>query len=146
MKQCSRCKQCLSPSSFNRNANNPDGLSYQCKPCRADYRRSNPNPQDAAYYRAWHLYSKYGISQGDFEHMLSEQGGVCGICGEKPERSFAVDHDHSCCPGKKTCGSCVRGLLCTPCNTRLGVLENEEWRAKAESYRGRYQVQETVGS
>jgi hypothetical protein len=35
---------------------------------------------------------------------------------------FAVDHDHDCCSGR-SCGRCVRGLLCTSCNTGLGQLE-----------------------
>jgi hypothetical protein len=33
-----------------------------------------------------------------------------------------VDHDHSCCPGRQTCGKCVRGLICRQCNTAFGVL------------------------
>ena len=31
-----------------------------------------------------------------------------------------MDHYHKCCPGKTSCGKCVRGLLCGNCNTILG--------------------------
>jgi hypothetical protein len=74
----------------------------------------------------------YRISEHRYQELLDSQNGVCAIC-KKPETRIAkgslcqlsVDHDHSCCPGKKSCGSdtCIRGLLCTKCNTALGLLD-----------------------
>jgi hypothetical protein len=45
------------------------------------------------------------------------KGGRCAICGTDSPRgngSFPVDHDHR--TGR------VRGLLCHPCNTGIGLL------------------------
>lgn len=72
--------------------------------------------------------------------MLTAQDGVCGFCG-KPETTvqngkivaLAVDHDHSCCPGKQSCGRCVRGLLCHLCNLAIGKTE-ETWAALSDTY------------
>lgn len=79
---------------------------------------------------------KYGITYEDYERMLAEQGGCCAICGSSDSGGrgrFHIDHDHSCCPTQKTCGKCLRGLLCSTCNTRLGIVESE-WFAKARNY------------
>lgn len=63
--------------------------------------------------------------------MLEAQGHACAMCAKtfgEGDRIFA-DHDHTCCPKQvkataKTCGRCVRGLLCFRCNTALGYIEN----------------------
>ena len=57
--------------------------------------------------------------------MLEAQGGLCAVCRgpEVVRKRLAVDHDHRCCEfGAKppSCGECLRGLLCTHCNTRAG--------------------------
>lgn len=63
----------------------------------------------------------FGISKERYEALLAEQGGGCGICGgQSGKQRFAIDHDHSCCPTERTCGQCVRGLLCHMCNHGLG--------------------------
>lgn len=63
----------------------------------------------------------YGLTPEDLDELLVIQGNRCAIC-KAPEagygRRWHVDHDHSCCPGEKSCGKCVRSLLCLTCNAR----------------------------
>jgi len=75
------------------------------------------------------------ITSEQYEAMLSAQHGACAIC-ERPEtgRRLAVDHDKKCCPGKYSCGRCVRALLCRACNVRLFRLESGGWHDKAAEY------------
>ena len=68
-------------------------------------------------------YRLYKVTPERYAAILARQGGGCAICGRKPEpgKRLHVDHDHACCPAKKrSCGKCVRGLLCSACNTMLG--------------------------
>lgn len=85
--------------------------------------RPKPKGRDAAKRRrsnfAYHLRVTYGISIELYELMLAAQDGRCYICQRKSAKHLSVDHDHTCCPGKKTCGNCIRGLLCQGCNWDL---------------------------
>ncbi|KPC91091.1 hypothetical protein ADL27_32400 [Streptomyces sp. NRRL F-6602] len=77
----------------------------------------------------------HGLSESVYKALLEKQGGGCRLCGQSPSgRALAIDHDHSCCPGKKSCGECVRGLLCVYCNTRLAALEDEDFLNGALMY------------
>jgi Recombination endonuclease VII len=59
----------------------------------------------------------YGISREQYEALLAQQGGVCGICRKPPQEPLCVDHSH-------TTGR-VRGLLCRKCNTALGSFDDD---------------------
>ena len=84
--------------------------------------RANSNRETLGWPRE---LKRFGISPEDYARMLAEQGGVCAICGEPPEgERLAVDHGHACCPGDKSCGKCVRGLLCRRCNPLLGLAKD----------------------
>ncbi len=108
-----------------------------CHPCHSrHYERTHPERATAyrrKYQRGYYakntrrvrdrsLKSQFGLPVGQYDLMLSQQGGACAIC-QRPEiqvlhgkqKSLAVDHNHAT-------GS-VRGLLCARCNTRIGWFE-----------------------
>jgi len=101
----------------------------------AKWRRGNPD-----YLHGYHLLSKYGLTPAQYDALLESQNGCCAVCKE-PEtavhqktglpRRLAVDHDHSCCPGERSCGACVRGLLCYSCNTGLGAFRDSVSRIQS---------------
>lgn len=74
---------------------------------------------------------RHGITQEQFDTLLIQQGGVCASCkGDSPQGNysrFCIDHDHNCCPGKYSCGKCIRGLLCGPCNLVAGAIEHRNY-------------------
>lgn len=62
-------------------------------------------------------FKKYGITEEHFEEMLSYQNNKCWICQKEFEFSPHIDHDH-------VTGE-VRGLLCYPCNSAIGNLQED---------------------
>lgn len=72
------------------------------------------------YLRKTHLKSKYNL---DYDTYLEMAKDGCHICGEFTERHLQVDHDHKCCGPNKSCGECVRGILCNKCNQTVGKYE-----------------------
>lgn len=69
---------------------------------------------------------EYNLLPEEFDFKLKDQNGKCALCFKVFE-NYDVDHDHSCCSHRKTCGKCNRGLLCHGCNTALGLFgESEE--------------------
>ena len=67
----------------------------------------------------WRL-RRYGLTPETYA-ALPGADGVCPVC--KVGEAAHIDHDHSCCPGRRSCGQCVRGVLCASCNKRIGHLE-----------------------
>jgi len=157
------CKQCLQTkprTEFFQQPRCSDGLFARCKACAKKASRAwalaNPEATRAAQKRSqkkhrkkrcaeatayYHLHraekaaykkrrniTKHGISEAAFHTMVEAQGGKCAICAQPPKRGrLHIDHNHQT--------GAVRGLLCSPCNTGLGLFaENPQNLNSAISY------------
>jgi hypothetical protein len=139
-----RCKSCMGAYQKQR-LSDPEVRKQHIAKVVARYANLTPAQRDKYVKRgtakaketAANLRHKYGITHDEYQEMLDAQGGGCAICGKQPQdgaRRMAVDHDHACCPGWKTCGECIRGILCVTCNMWLGFYENKKWMESAEMY------------
>jgi len=109
-KVCSRCKNVFPIEEFFKSHN-----KNRCQSCQLWVKRDT------------YLKRNFGIDTEKYENMLEKSNGGCYICGatkEKNGKYLAVDHDHSCCKAKKSCGKCVRGILCDRCNRAVGLLKD----------------------
>lgn len=120
LRKCSRCKLDKPLARFGPHRLGPGGYHSNCRDCVADLK----------------LVRLYGINMEQYEEMLEEQRGLCKLCGSSTPGAgrarFCVDHDHSCCPGRNSCGKCLRGLLCHSCNVNLGWYEVH--KAQVDNY------------
>jgi len=72
----------------------------------------------STYERARRWATEYGLTAEDVSAMALAQGGACAICRSPfTEKPFHVDHSHD--------SGVVRGLLCSNCNTALGLLGDD---------------------
>jgi hypothetical protein len=113
---CYRCKIFQDVADFRKNY----GSCKQSLKLSPDQRRNSNYRQN------------YGITLSDYNQMFEAQGGRCAAClrteikcdpRTKTARNLCIDHDHI--TGQ------VRGLLCSECNTALGLLQEKPSRAKA---------------
>lgn len=116
------CKDC---SNAKRDAKYPGPRCYSCHNIRKrEVRLANHGRR---------TLTVYGLTPEQYQALYEFQGGRCAICrrgmgnpnGDPRKRQLAVDHDHSCCPGKTSCGKCIRGLVDGPCNDVLAHFRDD---------------------
>lgn len=104
-KTCKTCKENLPTTEFK----DKPGRKYvaHCNQCYP------------TYVKYQNIKRKYGLSKDEYDTLVSLG---CGICGGTYR--LAIDHDHSCCAGESSCGSCIRGVLCMRHNIALGQVRD----------------------
>ena len=137
LKICKTCKVEKPLKDFSKHNNDNDYRAH-CKNCRTEQARKH-RADFPDLYRHYEYKKKYKITLEIYNKVLDEQNGVCAICKGTWSKVLVVDHDHDCCPDEKTCGKCLRALLCGSCNAGLGWFKHN-----AEIMQSAIQYIETV--
>ena len=143
MKECKKCG-CVLEVGNNWTHTYKNNYDYRCLSCIREYEKDNydsgkhkdymkeyhQKPASKLKKRDNHLKREYGITLKEYNRLWEEQEGCCKICGEHEtvlNKTLHVDHCHT--SGK------VRGLLCSTCNTGLGMFkDNQEILKNAVEY------------
>ena len=115
-----------------------------CLVCHRDHRWYEsmlwqlPGDRRELYELTCHHCRRYYTGQIK-EHRLSTDLALrlmlvrdCECCGQRIPKHHSrvqvvVDHDHQCCDSDSaSCGLCVRGFVCRPCNVELGWYERAD--------------------
>ena len=142
MKSCARCGETKSLEEFQRRRSMPSGRGSYCVLCarvmgrEKDHRiKADPVRKAArdAYQKAHHrktALAVYSLTVEEYLALAEAQDECCAICGavglasrelvSVADRKYllAVDHCHE--TGQ------IRGLLCTRCNSLLGMARDSE--------------------
>lgn len=114
-----KCRQCARISAGARQSQ-----ARSCKTCGAACRDKAGKCRNCVSRRL--RERKYGLSRGEFDAMVTSQGGACAACmvafATLPKKHTHVDHDHVT--------GAVRGVLCHACNTAIGLLSDSPSRAE----------------
>jgi len=70
------------------------------------------------YNQSYYFLKKYGITVEKKNRMIKKQNNKCIICNRLfHKRNCHLDHNHS--------DGVIRGILCTNCNTALGLVNDD---------------------
>jgi len=113
---CTKCHQSHDPSWFSRDyrRRRKGYRTPWCKPC----------------LRAAARERRTGLAQEEFERLLADQGGSCGICqtvfetGPNPDAGSVPRID-------RTADGSVRGLLCPRCKVGVRTFQDDLDRLRA---------------
>lgn len=113
--------------------NSQGGIPKYCPECRKNYtkiyeaNRQVRGPKDPRQIQKHKLAYRFCLSVEQYEAMVKNQKNKCAVCDKPPklEQKLYIDHDHTCCSGEKSCGRCIRQLLCQRCNTALGWINDD---------------------
>lgn len=90
---------------------------FCCNDCYKEFRKKNSKDKKEAN-RLYQKKNKYGLSSEEYYGLFENQNNKCAVCGCEFSGNIKgfVDHDHIT--------NKVRGLLCSTCNSLLGMAKD----------------------
>lgn len=131
---CRDCKRSLPFTAYYEEKHCTYGRRKTCIECnnakQRAYKGGIPN-----YHKHRNWKRNFNITPERFNELFEKQGSCCGSCGRLDPggvRDWHIDHDHACCPENgRSCGKCIRGILCHRCNLMLGHALDDPERLRA---------------
>lgn len=139
-KKCTKCNKIKNIFEFHKDISRKDGFSNKCKKCRCKHpevllkKCLGCNEEMILEKNKTQKYcsdicrtsnSKYGIDKNIYNKLFESNNGKCHICNNFETSidkrtnkiySLSIDHCHK--------NNNVRGLLCSACNTAIGLLKD----------------------
>lgn len=134
-KYCKKCKETKDSIYYYNAKHNKDKLSSYCKICtnkaneirrkskllketKRGRKKKHPGEVGSKINRKSIALVRYGLTINDYNKMFIKQGGKCAICAKLElflDKTLCIDHNHE--TGE------VRALLCSSCNSALGLFK-----------------------
>jgi hypothetical protein len=114
LKYCYKCEQVKSVEGFYSSTQKRDGLMSSCKDCVNANNRRGYLKQTPEQRRGYKLRTKFNLTEAQIADYAANPVGHCAICGKTS--LLCVDHDHET--------QKVRGRVCNPCNSALGLAQD----------------------
>ena len=111
------CGKYKLPGEFGKCNSKEDGRDVYCLVCT----RRKDRVRNKKRNKACLLWKRYRMRPKERQAMLDAQGGCCARCRATLVNGGCLDHAHECCPGTRSCGQCVRAIVCRSCNGKLTV-------------------------
>ena len=115
---CPKCNEEKLLSNFCRDKHTYTGFAIYCKQCNSKKAKKRYRKHKSEHKNA-QLKNDFGITLKQYKKMVNSQNNVCAICRKLEKiknKSLSVDHCHK--TGR------IRGLLCSRCNTGLGLFQD----------------------
>lgn len=120
MKTCNKCGEVKELAAFTKRTSNTDGRTNDCTACLNVMKRNSA------------IQRRYNMPLEVIQEMLNRG---CAVCGSKED--LCIDHDHKCCSGMRSCGKCVRGVLCRNHNLAEGYTKTWDSAYALSTYMAR---------
>ena len=120
-KKCVKCGETRPIKAFHKRSAGKDGLTARCSLC-LNTKALQVSLDRPDIRRSYNLKQRFDMTIDQYNKMFLKQKGKCSICNSAETaldnkgctKYLAVDHNHDT--------GAIRGLLCSSCNTGIGLL------------------------
>jgi len=116
MKQCIECNRFRIEQEFGNKIS-----ETTCIKCKRTHLPKKEHKPVIRKYRKYALKRFYGLTEDDYTSILKSQNYCCAVCGSNDPKARSINFHVDHC----TLTVNIRGLLCSKCNTAIGLVNED---------------------